>query len=85
MTEETTHYIFTVKDDGPGIPPQYHQRVFEMFQTLKPRDQREGSGMGLAIVRKILLTRGCNITLKSDIGQGAEFQFTWPKEELKKG
>ena len=38
---------FEVSDDGPGIDPQYHARIFEMFQTLQPRDQTEGSGMGL--------------------------------------
>ena len=47
-----TQYAFAVKDDGPGIPAQFHDQVFKMFQTLKPRDQVEGSGMGLAIVRK---------------------------------
>jgi len=40
---------FSVKDDGPGIAPEYHERIFEMFKTLKPRDEVEGSGMGLAI------------------------------------
>jgi signal transduction histidine kinase len=47
------HYAFAVKDDGPGIPPQFQTKVFKMFQTLKPRDQVEGSGMGLAMVKKM--------------------------------
>ena len=37
---------------GPGIPPQFHERIFGLFQTLRPRDEVEGSGMGLALVRK---------------------------------
>ncbi len=72
-------YVFTVKDDGPGIPPEFHARIFEMFQTLKPRDQKEGSGMGLALVKKILLACGGDIAVESDAGKGALFRFTWPK------
>ncbi|MFN8490153.1 MAG: PAS domain S-box protein [Caldilineaceae bacterium] len=70
---------FSVSDDGPGIPLEYHERIFQLFQTLKPRDQVEGSGMGLAIVKKIVESRGGAITVKSSMGQGATFRFTWPK------
>ncbi|HMN30962.1 MAG TPA: sensor histidine kinase, partial [Caldilineaceae bacterium] len=49
---------FAVSDDGPGIDPQFYERIFELFQTLQPRDKVEGSGMGLAIVRRIVETRG---------------------------
>lgn len=85
VEDKGTQYVFSVRDDGPGIEPQYHQRIFDMFQTLKPRDEREGSGMGLAIVRKILTNFGCTITVESQTGQGAVFRFTWPKlEELSK-
>jgi signal transduction histidine kinase len=72
-------YLFSVSDDGPGIDPQYHQKIFEMFQTLKPRDQKEGSGMGLAIVKKILTTCGGRIVVESEPGKGTTFKFTWPK------
>jgi signal transduction histidine kinase len=72
-------YDFSVKDDGPGIPKEYHEKVFEMFQTLKPRDQKEGSGMGLAFVKKILAACGAGITLESEPGHGSVFRFTWPK------
>jgi len=54
VTDAGTHYKFRIKDDGPGIPQQYHEKIFGMFQTLKPRDEVEGSGMGLALVKKIL-------------------------------
>jgi two-component system sensor kinase FixL len=70
---------FTVRDDGPGIPREYHDEIFQMFSTLKPRDVLEGSGMGLAMVRKILDTRGGDIHLESAEGRGATFRFTWPK------
>ncbi|MBI1328145.1 MAG: PAS domain S-box protein [Alphaproteobacteria bacterium] len=74
------HYVFSVKDDGPGIPPRYHEKVFQMFQTLRPRDEVEGSGMGLALVRKIIQQQGGTITLDSDEGKGTDFKFTWKKE-----
>jgi len=71
---------FSVKDDGPGIPPQYHEQIFKMFQTLKPRDQVEGSGMGLAMVRKHVDVAGGELKLESAVGQGSTFSFTWPKD-----
>ena len=70
-------FEFTICDDGPGIPEKYKERVFGMFQTLKPRDEIEGSGMGLALIKKIVTTYGGTVTLKSE-GRGCCFQFTWP-------
>ena len=72
---------FIVEDDGPGIEPAYHDRIFKIFQTLKPRDEVEGSGMGLAIVKKILRNHGGDIALVSSPGEGARFEFTWPKKQ----
>ena len=71
---------FSVEDDGPGIPGQYHEKIFEMFQTLKPRDEVEGSGMGLAIVRKTVENIGGRISVVSDPekSRGSRFLFTWP-------
>jgi signal transduction histidine kinase len=70
---------FRIADDGPGIAPSFHERIFELFQTLQPRDQVEGSGMGLAIVKKTVESLGGSITVDSDVGTGAMFRFTWPK------
>ncbi len=56
---------FRVQDDGPGIPPEFHERIFQMFQTLKPRDEVEGSGLGLAIVKKIVESLGGHIHVES--------------------
>lgn len=72
-------YEFSVSDDGPGIPEQYQQRVFAMFQTLKTRDEVEGSGMGLALIQKIVEAYGGTITLTSE-GRGTCFTFSWPKQ-----
>ncbi len=71
-------YEFTVADDGPGIAPEHHDRVFVMFQTLQPRDQLESTGLGLALVKKLVEEEGGKITLESDAGEGARFRFTWP-------
>jgi len=71
-------YEFSVIDDGPGIPAQFQQRIFGMFQTLKPRDELEGSGMGLALIKKIVEAYGGKINLISE-GRGSCFSFTWPK------
>jgi two-component system CheB/CheR fusion protein len=79
-TEENGEWVtFRVKDNGPGIAPQHHERIFQIFQSLKPRDQIEGSGMGLAIVKKTVESQGGQIAVESELGQGATFHFTWPK------
>jgi signal transduction histidine kinase len=70
---------FTVADNGPGIEPQHHARIFSMFQTLRPRDEMEGSGMGLAIVQRAIEFRRGEIRVESNLGNGAIFTFTWPK------
>jgi PAS domain S-box-containing protein len=72
------YYEFTVTDDGPGIPPEYHERVFIMFQTLRPRDEVEGSGMGLALVKKIVETYSGKTSITSNGVRGTSIHFTWP-------
>jgi PAS domain S-box-containing protein len=71
-------FEFTVRDDGPGIPPEHQKRVFGMFQTLKPRDELEGSGIGLALVKKAVESQGGSVTVESDGVFGCTFRFTWP-------
>ena len=69
----------TVQDDGPGIAPHHHRRVFEVFQTLKPRDEVESSGMGLAMVHKYVQRFGGRVWVESDEGtRGCRFQVRWP-------
>lgn len=77
--ETPNFYQFTVTDDGPGIDPQYHERIFVIFQTLQERDAVESTGVGLAIVKKIIHQQGGTITVASGLGRGATFVFTWPK------
>jgi signal transduction histidine kinase len=71
---------FAVADDGPGIDPAFHDRIFQMFQTLRPRDQVEGSGIGLAVVEKIVESVGGTVSVESTPGEGATFRFIWPLE-----
>ncbi|APR85464.1 two-component sensor histidine kinase [Minicystis rosea] len=70
---------FSVSDNGPGIEPAFHERIFRMFQTLSSRDRVEGTGLGLAIVKKIVESRGGRVWVESDLGRGATFTFTWRK------
>jgi hemerythrin-like metal-binding protein/PAS domain S-box-containing protein len=72
-------YVFTVADDGPGIPEAFRDKVFGLFQTLKPRDQVEGSGIGLAVVRKLVVRFGGRIWIEDAQPRGAVFGFTWPR------
>ena len=68
---------FYVRDNGIGIAPEYHARVFETFQRLKDVEV-EGSGVGLAIVKKIIEAAGGGLRVESAVGQGSTFFFTWP-------
>jgi signal transduction histidine kinase len=77
--ERPGFYAFSVADTGPGIAPQYHERIFGIFQTLASRDRVEGSGLGLALVKKIVERQGGQVTLDSAEGRGATFTFTWPR------
>jgi signal transduction histidine kinase len=72
---------FTVRDNGPGIAPQYHERIFGIFQTLEARDKVEGTGIGLSVVQKIVEAKGGKVWVESEPGKGARFKFMWPKTE----
>lgn len=72
-------YQFEVSDDGPGIDPQYHDKVFGIFQTLKARDEAENTGIGLSLVKKIIETEGGSIQIDSALGKGTTFRFIWPQ------
>jgi PAS domain S-box-containing protein len=75
-------YEFSVRDNGRGIAPQYHERIFGIFQTLEARDKVEGTGIGLSVVQKIVEAKGGRVWVESDVGKGARFRFLWPKAEI---
>lgn len=70
---------FAIADNGPGIEPQFQEKIWGMFQTLKRRDEAEGTGIGLSVVKKIVERRGGKVWLESAPGEGATFRFVWPK------
>jgi signal transduction histidine kinase len=70
--------VIAVADNGPGIDPRFHTRIFEVFQTLQPKDEIESTGIGLSIVKKLVESHGGEVTVTSEVGQGATFSFSWP-------
>ena len=80
FSENGNFFEFYVADNGPGIDPKHHEQVFVIFQTLQSRDKIESTGVGLAIVKKIINEKGGQVWIESEPGRGAKFCFTWPKE-----
>jgi len=76
--EESEKIIFEVTDDGPGIHPDYHDRIFRMFESLSAKDEVEGSGIGLSLVKRTLEIHGGELQLISNLGQGSTFRTFWP-------
>ncbi|MEM9246582.1 MAG: PAS domain S-box protein, partial [Cyanobacteria bacterium P01_F01_bin.153] len=79
VEERDKDYAFSLEDNGPGIDSHHHEKIFTIFQTLNSRDKVESTGVGLAIVKKILELEGGTISVASELGQGTTFTFTWPK------
>jgi PAS domain S-box-containing protein len=70
---------FFVRDNGPGIAPEFQDRIWGIFQTLEARDKVEGTGIGLALVKKIVEGHGGRVWVESSVGQGSTFRFLWPR------
>jgi light-regulated signal transduction histidine kinase (bacteriophytochrome) len=77
--EENGFWKFSISDNGPGIEEKYFEKIFQVFQTLAPRDEIESTGIGLSLVRKIIEIYDGRVWLESKLGQGSTFFFTLPK------
>ncbi|MEO7331766.1 MAG: ATP-binding protein, partial [Minicystis sp.] len=76
--EAGAFYEFWVTDNGPGIGAQYHERIWALFQRLEAQSDIEGTGVGLALVKKVVEGQGGRTWVESPPGQGATFRFLWP-------
>lgn len=82
-TEEGDFWKFSIADNGPGIEEKHFEKIFQMFQTLSPRNDFESTGVGLTVVKKIVELYGGNIWVESKLGKGSTFFFTLPKQEAR--
>jgi len=74
--------VISILDNGPGIQEQDRKRIFQLFETLRPRDEVEGSGMGLSVVKKIVEHYGGNIAVEDNQPRGTKFVITWPLDNM---
>jgi PAS domain S-box-containing protein len=77
--EQADFWQFCVADNGPGIEAKHFAKIFQLFQTLSPRDEFESTGVGLALVKKIVELHGGKVWVESKVGEGSAFFFTLPK------
>lgn len=80
LDENNQEYVFSISDNGIGIEEQYTDRIFEVFKRLHTIDEYQGTGIGLAIVKRIIEHHGGHIWVESELGEGSTFYFTIPIE-----
>ena len=73
---EEAEYVFSIKDNGIGIATEYHDRLFKIFQRLHTREEYPGSGIGLAVCKRIVERHGGRIWIESEVGKGSTIYFT---------
>ncbi len=80
--EEDDFWKFSIEDNGPGIDEKYYEKIFQMFQTLSPKDKFESTGVGLTVVKKIVELCGGKVWIQSQVGKGSTFLFTIPRQKV---
>ena len=78
MTKGSGFWLFSVRDNGIGIDPKYQNKLFQMFSRLHSQQEYEGTGIGLALVKRIVERHGGNVWFDSEVGKGTTFHFTIP-------
>lgn len=81
VSESDSHYEFYVRDNGPGMGPECHEKIFEIFEVFKNKDKfgKQGNGIGLAAVKKVIESSGGEIKVESELTKGSKFIFTFGK------
>ncbi len=80
-SDDQAYWRFSITDNGPGIKKQYQDKIFQLFQTLQPKDESDSTGIGLSVVKKSVTMHGGRVWVESEVGQGSTFFFTLPKNE----
>ena len=78
LSKKNSEYIFSVQDNGIGMDSQYVERIFTIFQRLHTLDEYKGTGIGLAVVKRIIERHGGRVWVESELGVGSTFYFTLP-------